>query len=419
MRKLRLLCSSVVVFGSLLSPVQAATEISVLYGLPNLFKDTHEQLVKDFEVANPDIKVRLLAPAKHYDEVASAVFKSAITGEIPDVVYNGTNLMNQFVDRKLAVPLDKFISSDPTFSAEGYIPAMLGTSKVNGIQYGLPFAISTPIAYYNVDLLAKAGWDVNKLPSTWSEVIKASQMVNSLGSDVTGMFIHWQIGGSYIWQSLLADYGGSLLDKNGVTIGFNNKSGLASLELLRDFSTKAKMPNYTREQGRQAFTSGQVAMQFSSSAELTLVTRQVGSKFTLRTGPFPSNRADAPIVSGGATAMMLTKDPSKQKAAWRYMRYVTGAQGQTTMVKSTGYNPSSKVAIDSPAYLAGYYAENVNARTSLDQLSRAAPWLSFPGPNAIKASDVVMKKLESVVSLTETPEAALSSMTAETSKLIK
>lgn len=406
-------------FLSLGRSAYAVTEINVLYGLPHLFKEAHETIARDFMAKHPDIKVNLLAPAKHYDEVATAVFRGAVAGSVPDVVYNGTNLMNQFVNRGLAVPLDSFIRNDPDFEKEGYIPAMLATSQIGGVQYGMPFAISTPIAYYNVDLIRRAGGDAEHLPKTWEQVMELAEKVNQLGGNTKSLYLHWSTAGTYIWQTLLSTHGASLLTPDGKAIAFNSPGGLKTLELLRDLSVRAKMPNYSREQGRQDFSAGLIAMQFSSSAELTLVTKQIGSKFTLRTAPFPTPDANAKLVSGGATAMLLTKDAAKQKAAWAYMKFATGALGQTTMVRFTGYNPSSKVAIETPALLGDYYAKTPNARVSLAQLSRAAPWLGFPGAMGIKISDAVTDKLEAVVSLKLSPKDAMQQMSSEANALLK
>lgn len=397
----------------------AVTEINVLYGLPHLFKEAHETIARDFMLKHPDIKVNLLAPAKHYDEVATAVLRGAVAGALPDVVYNGTNLMAQFVNRGMAIPLNSFIKADPDFEKEGYIPAMLSTSQIGGVQYGMPFAISTPIAYYNIDLVRRAGGDPDNLPKTWDQVIALSEKINLLGGNTKGMYLHWSTGGTYIWQTLLTTHNAKLLTPDGKAIAFNTPGGLQALELLRDLTVRAKMPNYSREQGRQDFIAGLIGMQFSSSAELTLVTKQIGNKFTLRTAPFPTPDPQAKLVSGGATAMMFAKDPAKQRAAWAYMKFATGAQGQTTMVRFTGYNPSSKVAIDTPSLLGDYYAAAPNARVSLGQLSRAAPWVGFPGPNGIKISDMVTDKLEAVVSLKLSPKEAMQQMTAEANALIK
>lgn len=396
----------------------AATEINVLYGLPWLFKETHETIAREFMEANPGIKVNLLAPAKSYEEVTTAVMRGAMAGSVPDVAFCGTNLMGVMVDRGLAEPLDQFIKDEKDWSSNGYIPGMLATSQVDGKQYGMPFALSTPIAYYNIDIIKRAGGDPNNLPKNWEDVLALSDKINKLGDNTKSMFIHWQTTGNYLWQALLFTHGGKLLTDDRKRAAFNSPEGMQTLTLLHDFSASAKMPNYTREQGRQDFTAGLLGMQFSSSAELTLVTRQIGSKFELRTAPFPTPRLDTKIVSGGSTAMMFAKDPEKQKAAWAYMKYISGAKAQALMARLTGYIPSNQIAIDTPAMLGDYYANSPNARTSLQQLPRATAWVGFPGDNSIKIVDVITDNLESVVALRAEPKDAMVRMETDVNALL-
>lgn len=396
----------------------AATEINVLYGLPWLFKETHETIAKEFMEANPGIKVNLLAPAKSYEEVITAVLRGAVAASVPDVAFCGTNLMGVVIDRGLAEPLDRFIDNEKDWARQGYIPGMLATSQVDGKQYGMPFALSTPVAYYNIDLIKRAGGDPDHLPRTWDDVFVLSDKINKLGGDTRSMFIHWQTTGNYLWQALLFTHGGKLLTEDKKRAAFNSPQGMQALTLLRDFSARAKMPNYTREQGRQDFTAGLLGMQFSSSAELSLVTKQIGSKFELRTGPFPSPRDDTRIVSGGATAMMFAKDKEKQKAAWAYMKFISGAKAQAIMARLTGYLPSNQIAIDTPAMLGDYYANSPNARTSLQQLPRATAWVGFPGDNSVKIIDVITDNLESVVALRAEPKDAMVRMETEVNALL-
>jgi multiple sugar transport system substrate-binding protein len=396
----------------------AATEINVLYGLPWLFKETHETIARAFMEENPDIKINLLAPAKSYEEVVTAVLRGAVAGSIPDVAFCGTNLMGVVVDRGLAEPLDRFIKDDSDWTKQGYIPAMLATSQIGGKQYGMPFALSTPIAYYNADLIRRAGGDPDHLPKTWDDVFALSARVNQLGGGARSMFIHWQTTGNYLWQALLFAQGGRLLTEDKAKAAFNSPEGMQALTLLHDFSARAKMPNYARDQARQDFTGGLLAMQFSSSAELSLVTRQIGAKFELRTGPFPAPRDDAPIVSGGATAMMFAKDKAKQQAAWAYMKYVSGPRAQAIMARLTGYLPSNQIAIDTPAMLGDYYAAVPNARVSLQQLPRATAWVGFPGDNSVKIIDVINDHLQSVVALKAEPKEAMARMEADVNALL-
>lgn len=394
-----------------------AVEISLLYPQPFLYQAPIEAIVKRFAETDPDVQVKLLAPTKSYEEAASAVLRGAITRNIPDLVFNGTNLMHIFVDRKLALPLDDLVKAEPEWEALGTIPGMVSTGRVDGRLYGLPFALSTPILYMNADLVRKAGGDPDRPPRDWPEAIALGGRVAATGGDAKGLFIVWQTTGNYLWQALLFAHGGRLLTEDG-RVGFDTPEGLTSFGLLRDMVARGGMPNYSDEQATQAFVAGRIGLYVASSARVNNFTRQIGDRFPLVTAPLPVPRPDAPVVSGGATMMVFARDPAKQQAAWRFMKFAIGPIGQTIMVEHTGYLPSNRIAIETPSLLGDYYAKHPNMRTSLGQLPRATRWLGFPGDNSLKAIEVVYTGLESVVAGSATPEAALARVAAQVDALL-
>ena len=77
--------------------------------------------------------------------------------------------------------------------------------------------------------------------------------------------------------------------------------------------------------------------------------------------------------------MMFATDPAQQAAAWKFMKFITGAQGATIMVKGTGYMPPNSLPANDPAMLKGYYAEKPNHLTSLSQQPLMTAWYAFPG----------------------------------------
>jgi len=384
-----------------------AIEITVLYPQPYLYQAPIEQIVKAFAAKRPDIQVKLLAPTKSYEETASAVLRGAVTGSMPDVAFNGTNLMHLFVDRKLAVPLDGFVAKEPDWDKQGYVPGMISTGLVNGKLYGMPFALSTPILYFNADLLRKAGGDPAQPPKTWPELLALARKITDAASNTHGSYMVWTTTGNYLWQELLFTHDGELLSPDGKKVGFDTPAGLKTFEILRDLVMEGGMPNLTDEQGTQAFIAGQIGFYMSSSARVNSFTSKIGTRFELGTAPFPSPRPDSKIVSGGATMMILAKDPAKQAAAWEFMKFATGPMGQTLMVRHIGYMPSNQIAIDTPELLGAYYANNPNMRTAISQRARTTAWLGFPGENSLKAIQVIYDAMESVVVSKATPEEAL------------
>lgn len=384
-----------------------ATEVTVLYPQPNLFQPPLEKIVAAFAEKRPDITVKLLAPTKAYEETASAVLRGAVTRTLPDIAFNGTNLMHIFVDRQLAVPLDDFVKAEKDWDKQGYVPGMVSTGLVNGKLYGMPFALSTPILYVNADLVKKAGGNPDALPATWPELLALAEKIKNPAEGVSGAFVVWQTTGNYLWQELLFTHGGKLLSDDGKKVAFNTPEGLKTFEILRDLVTVGGMQNLTDDQGTQAFIAGKIGFFMSSSARVNNLTKQIGTRFELRTAPFPSPKSDSKIVSGGATMMIFAKDAEKQKAAWEFIKFAAGPVGQTIMVQHIGYMPANQIAINTTEMLGDYYNANVNMRTAITQLPRATRWLGYPGDNSLKAIQVIYDAMESVVAAKATPEAAL------------
>lgn len=397
---------------------RAATEITVLYSQPGLYKEAHETIVREFMRREPDVAIRLLAPARAYEEAASAVLRGAVTNAIPDVVYNGTNLLHLFVDRRLAVPLDPYIAADASFTRDGYIPGMLATGNLAGKQYAIPFALSTPITFYNEELVRRAGLDPEAPPADWPGTLGWAERITALGAPVKGIDIKWQTTGNYLFQALLFSHGGKLLSADGMQVGFDTPEGLRVFQLLQAMVVRGGMADASAEQAMQDFIAGNIGMHITSSANLNTLAAQIGERFTLRTAPFPVPRPDARIVSGGAAATLFARSEEKRQAAYKYIRFATGPIGQTIMVNHIGYLPCSQVAIDTPELLGNYYARDRNTRTSLAQLPRATGWLGFPGPNSLKAIDAVYAAMEAVVARRATPEQALARSVEQVNALL-
>ena len=88
----------------------------------------------------------------------------------------GLNRQAILVEKGIAKSLEPYIAKEADFSKDGYHSAMLKLSTFGSDVYGLPFSISLPVGYYNMDIMAKAGMaSVADLPKTWDDVIGACQ----------------------------------------------------------------------------------------------------------------------------------------------------------------------------------------------------------------------------------------------------
>lgn len=396
-----------------------ATEIVIQYPYGELFNGTHQQIAAEFAKKHPEIKVSFRAPYDSYEEATQKILRESITKQMPDITFQGLNRIRIMVDRNIAVPLDDFIKAENNFETEGFHQAMFDIGTQQGKVYALPFAISLPIAYYNLDLVKRAGGDPNNLPKTWDEVFALAKKIKALGGDVNGATIAWDITGNWLWQAPVFSQGGEMLNKDESKVAFDGPEGQFAINVFSRFVKEAQMPNLTQPEMRAAFAAGKTGIHVTSTSDLAKVTEMVAGKFQLKTHAFPDVKPGVGrLPAGGNLGVITATDPAKRKAAWEVMKFWHGAEGAAIMAKTTGYMPPNKKAND--VYLKDFYEKNPNNYTAVSQLGLLTKWYAFPGENGLKITDVIKDHLQSIVNgqRADEPQAVLKDMTRDVQKLL-
>lgn len=400
------------------SAASAEITLTVQYPYARTVADLHEEIANRFMEQHPDIKIKFLAPASNYEDAAQRTLRAALTGNPPDVAYHGLNLVKTFVDRNMAVPISDFLAADGGAENLGYLPSMVDMLEFDGKSYGLPFSISTPILYVNADLVRQAGGSMDNFPTDWESIVALGKKIEKTAeNDVTGFFFRWAITGNWSFQSLAYSAGGEMMNADETEIQFDGPAGQYALDTLAMFHENG-MPNISGNDARSAFPTGKIGILMDSTSAVSRQQAAVGDSFDFQTVRFPLAAENAALPAGGNAAVIFATDPEKQRAAWEYVKFATGAVGQTLMVNHTGYMPSNQRAIEGENYLAKFYDENPNHKTSLEQLPVMRGWYAFPGENSLKIIDVIKDHLESVVIGAATPDAALTGMTEDVTNLL-
>jgi multiple sugar transport system substrate-binding protein len=401
------------------APVSAQqTEILVHYPMPGFFKDVMDKISTEYMKQNPDVKITFASPSPTYEEGLQLMLRQAGTPQMPDVSFIGLNRLRVLAEKNVGVDLTPFIKKDANFASEGFSDRLLSLARFGGKQMGLAFATSNPIAYYNADLIRKAGGDPDKLPKTWDEVFALSQKVAALGDGTIGMNYRWQ-GDDWMFSALLFGNGGTMLTPDEKKVAFDGAEGLASLKLIDRMVKEGKMPAMTSDAAVQAFTAGKTGMFFWTTGGLRSIINGVGGKFELRTAPMPVIDAQkGRLPTGGNAAVMFTTDPARQDAVFKFIKFASGPFGASVVVPGTGYVPNNELAAKDERYLAKFYEENPLFRAGLSQMNLMIPWYSFPGQNGVKVTQTMVDNLGILVEQKATPEETLKTMASEVNRLL-
>ena len=403
------------------SPAARAADIELVvdYAYPEMFNAVQAEIAKQFHAKFPAYTVKFRAPTTDYEAAAQQALRHAVTKQMADVSFQGLNRQRLFVDRKLAVDLNAFIKNEKDWNQRGYSPSLMSLGQVGGQQAGIGFSLSTPVVYYNMDLLAKAGVKADALPKTWDEIIAAADKARAATPGTNGLHYDWEITGNWLWQAMVASHGGRMMDEAEKRVTFGDAAGQAAIEQMGRMVKNGTMQNLSYKEAAQLFVTGKLAVISSTTARLPGFEKQVAGKFRIVTGLFPVYGDNAKVPAGGNAAMMFATDPERQKAAWEFIKFATGPEGATIMTKGTGYFPANTLPIANPQQLGGFYDANPNQYTAVKQIPRLTGWFAFPGENGLKVTDVINDRLQTVFDKSAEPDAALKGMVADVQKLLK
>lgn len=373
------------------TPVHAV-DIEVGYPYSHLFDVTFEKIMKDFKQQHPDINVKFRAVYEGYEEGTNIILREAISGNLPDITMQGLNRQAILVEKGIARSLEPFIAKEANFTKEGYHQAMLELGSFNNEVYGLPFSISLPVGYYNMDMMKKAG--IEKLPENWSEVIAACQKLRASGVK-NPVFWGWNITGNWFMQSLLWTQDTPII-KDG-KLNIDNQEGLIALNTMKDIFRGCEMKNLAWKEALSSFAAGEVAMMYWSTSALGSVERAKGD-FEMKTHEFPGiNGKPKGLPAGGNAALLVSSsnDPERLQAAWTFLKFITSGVGAAAVAETTGYMPPNKAANE--IILKDFYTQNPNKETAVRQLPLLREWMAYPGDKGLAVTQVIYDGMERIV----------------------
>lgn len=378
---------------TLLAPAAYAVDIEVAYAYSSVFDPTFERIMEAFETAHPDIHVTFRATYEDYEDATNTILREAVADTLPDVSFQALNRQALLVERGIAKPLDPYIAEEDGFETAGYYKAMLDLSTFDGQIYGLPFSVSTPIGFYNMDILRAAG--VETIPTTWEEVVETCRAINAKG-DHDAIFWHWDISGNWLLQAAMWSQGVPMI-KDG-KLNMDNQEGVRALETAKAIFHDCAMKPVSGGDASKQFAAGDLGMFFSSTAYVGFVDRSKLGDWDFVTAPYPGiDGAPKALPAGGNSAMLTSgsDDPEVLEAAWQFIKFTTSGEGAAAVALTTGYVPPNKVAND--LLMDNFYAQNQNKLTAVNQLPLLSEWFAYPGDNGLAVTQVIEDSLESIL----------------------
>jgi multiple sugar transport system substrate-binding protein len=322
-------------------------------------------VVGAFQRSQPDVTVQLVEASDRADLIAR-VSTSIAGGSPPDVFLMNYRYYGQFAAKRAIEPIDERLRGSKAVREDDFYPEALDAFRWGGRLQCLPQNISSLAVYYNRDLFRKYGVQPPRAGWTWNEMIAtAAQLTRDAGGRVVrasdpdaggtaaavyGLGVEPTLirVAPFVWSN-----GGQLVDdeRRPTRLALDSpqaKPALrAFLELRSPYGVVPTDDEVEAEDDEARFANGRLAMVLSSRRATP--TFRKSAKFDWDVAPLPVHAQPAGILH--SDAYCIPTGSKNKAAAWRFVEYALGEEGQTIVARTGRTVPSMKRVSRSPAFL--------------------------------------------------------------------
>lgn len=334
---------------------------------PGDSKALETDIIAAFEAQNPGLKVNLVDGGKNYEEVGQK-FNAALTGgELPDVVVVSDVTWFNFAVNDQIAPLGDLFTQAGVDTGD-YVDALLGDYVLEDQNYGVPFARSTPLFYYNKEVWQAAGLP-DRGPENWTEFAEWAPRIQEAaggGKHAIAMYD----GSNYIdWtgQNIIWDFDGAF--SREWTPTFTEDATLRGVEYIKKLNDDGFL--VVSADSIVEFGSGLAACALASTGSLAAA--KTNAKFEFGTAFLPGAAEKNSCPTGGAGVAIPAGISDERKLnAMKFIDFLTSTQSTAKFAQGTGYMPVRKSAREAQE-IKNYLAETPQAVTAIDQLAHTRP----------------------------------------------
>ena len=299
---------------------------------------TYKALVKQFEAANKDIKVKYVNVP--FDQAQNKFDTAAGSKGAPDVLRSEVGWTPAFAKKGYFLPLD---GTEALKDQSKFRSNLIEQAKYDGKTYGAPLVTDTLALVYNKALFKKAG--ITEAPKTWDELKADAAKIDSKAK----VYGYWGSTQSYYAQTFLYGEGTDTVDASAKKITVASPAAKKAygtwLSLFKGQGLhKADTTADAYAHIQDAFVSGKVASIIQGPWEITNFYK--GSAFKdksnlgIATVPAGSTgKAGAP-TGGHNLSVYAGSDSAHQKAALKFVNFMTSAKSQTEIALKNSTLPT-------------------------------------------------------------------------------
>lgn len=341
------------------SDVEPADEITFWTNHPGGSQDVENELIEEF-TEETGIEVNVVTSGANYEETSQRFQTAQGNAEADVVVLSDATWFPNYLNGSL-MPVDDLLEAAEV-DTSGYVEALYEDYLYEDAHYGVPYARSTPLFYYNADHYEEAG--IEAPPETWEEVAEVSEQLMEAGvADSAFTFPPQDEYPAWWMQNMAWGWGGAWSNEWDFS-AVSSEETVEAIQFAQDATND--WANVASGDPADDFSAGATSQIVQSTGSLGGILEsadfEVGTAF-LPDGP----AAEGETPTGGAGLMIASDStPERQLAAAMFAGHMSSAESTAKFSEATGYVP-----VHTDADMSDVYAETPQFETAVNQLERA------------------------------------------------
>lgn len=291
-----------------------------------------KKLIKEFEKTHPNIRIRRHSVDR--GTLAMKIIQQGSTHDLPGVLIVDNPSLKQIAGAGILMPLDKLGHIDRS----KYYESSLSTVTYKNKLYGLPLGNNTLALFYNKKLLKS---EKVTPPQTWKELVAAAKKLTH--GSTYGIAFSAPSTEEGTWQFL------PFLWSNGGTLkSISSAKSVEALSLWRKLVNKGyasnAVVNWTQANVEQEFAHNNAAMMVNGLWELPIVDQVKGLQYGVVPLPVPHAGMKPKVPLGGEVLTVPRTTPAKEKAGWRFIKWMQDPKRLSKIDAKLNYIPAYKPA---------------------------------------------------------------------------
>ncbi|WP_051286770.1 ABC transporter substrate-binding protein [Paenibacillus taiwanensis] len=376
-----------------------------------------QKMVDRYNASQSKVIVKAEQTQGFYDGLLEKLQTLAVSKQLPEVAI-GSYANGEFMSTRMPIrPIHTFIDKEG-YSTEDYTAQMLKLGQdAEGKQQSLPFLVSTPLIYVNLDHFKNAGIPVVEQPESWEQVRGWAKQLAAAAPGRGGVYFQLDFD-TWMFQTLLETKGGSYASVKDKTIQFNDSKGKEVLRYWLDMMQQDKsIPSMNGTQAAEAFQSGNLSMLVATTGNLANLSKNSSFKLGIMLLPtWEGEQTPLRLPAGGAGLYVFQGSEEKEAAAWDFVKFATSPESSSQLAQMMGYMTVRDSARDK--LMADYLKENPMAAATYKQAQHIVPWFNWPGDAGTRATRTLLNHIQGAFSGDMTGDEALDKAAAEIKKIL-